>query len=126
ANLEAARNELEPFQIVIAGPATGVSATATAIGPVAAPRLYAVQLYNVLYASNLEGAAGDWPDPLVPDVDTYANEKRNAFPFDVPAGEVRAIWVELFVPPGTAAGMYTGGVTVHAAGAADVSVPVHL
>src|SRR5262249_15646217 len=105
------------------------SATASALsGPASlpAPRLYRAALYQVLYASNQEGAAGEWPDPLVPDVDGYVGETRNAFPFDVPAGGSGAIWVEFFVPPGIPAGIYSGSVTIHATGMADVAVPVTL
>jgi hypothetical protein len=111
ATLEAAQNEYEPFQIVLGGPIHGVGASAgdltgPGVIPAANVRLYQVGLYNVKYASNIEGAPGDWPDPLVPDVDAYFGEKRNAFPFDVAEGQTRAIWVELFVPPSTAPGVY--------------------
>jgi hypothetical protein len=134
ATLEAARNEFEPIQIAIAGGANGlkgVSATAsdlTGPGGIPAPRLYQVGLYHVNYASNVEGAPGEWPDPLIPDVDAYFGEKRNAFPFDVAAASTRAIWVELLVPPGTPAGMYSGTVTVSAAQGlpAPVTVTVKL
>ncbi len=40
----------------------------------------------------------------MPDVDSYAGEKRNAFPFDVPAGETRAVWVDILVPENAKAG----------------------
>ena len=70
----------------------------TVPGTLPAPRLYRVGYLEVKTPSSVEGHAGPWPDPLIPDVDAYAGEKRNAFPFDVPAGESRAIWVELFVP----------------------------
>jgi hypothetical protein len=137
ARLDAAKNEFEPFQIVVAGGASGVhelAATAhdlvgpdSARIPAANLHLYQVGLYHVKYASNVEGAPGDWPDPLIPDVDTYAGEKRNGLPFDVAAGTTRAIWVDVFVPPGSAAGMYTGSVTVGAAaGLATTDVPVSL
>ena len=65
---------------------------------VAAPRLYRVEYLDVKTPSSVEGHAGPWPDALVPDVDAFAGERRRAFPFDVPAGESRAVWVELFVP----------------------------
>jgi MYXO-CTERM domain-containing protein len=137
AALDAARNEFEPFQIVVAGGTSGVHAlTATAhdlVGPdgarIAAAnlRLYQVGLYHVKYASNVEGAAGDWPDPLIPDVDPWMGEKRNGLPFDVAAGATRAIWVDVFVPPGSAAGMYAGSVTVSAAaGLPATEVPLSL
>ena len=62
--------------------------------------------------SAADGATGRWPDALVPDVDDVVGEKRNAFPFDVAAGESRAIWVEVHVPAGAPAGAVTGQVTV--------------
>jgi len=127
ASLDAAANEFEPFQIVVGGgPAgvTGVTAVATMSGGVA--MLYQVGLYEVVTPSNSEGAPGPWPDPLIPGVDAFAGEVRNGFPFDVAPGESRAIWVDVFVPPGTAAGTYTGSVTVTGGGLAATTVPVTL
>ncbi|HZS37100.1 MAG TPA: glycoside hydrolase domain-containing protein [Polyangia bacterium] len=134
ARVEAARGEWEPFQIVVRAPAGEALANVRALaapldGPerasVAAPRLYRVEYLPVRTPSSIEGHAGRWPDALVPDVDAYAGEKRRAFPFDVPAGETRAIWVELFVPPGTPPGVYRGAVTV-AADRGEARVPVEL
>ena len=70
--------------------------------------LYQAGLYPVVTPSNTEGAAGPWPDPLIPAVDAYESETRNAFPFDVASSESRVIWVEVLVPPATPAGTYTG------------------
>jgi len=88
-------------------------------------RLYREALIDLANASALDGGTGRWPDALVPDVDELVNERRNAFPFSVPAGETRALWIELFVPPGTAAGEYAGSVTVSWDGGA-ATVPVGL
>lgn len=136
AVLSAARNEFESFQLVIKGGdngVDGVSATASDLTSVSGAQikaaeimLYRVGLYTVVTPSNEEGAPGPWPDPLIPDVDAYFGEKRNAFPFDVPAGESRAIWLEIYVPQETPAGSYTGTATVSAQGAADQVVPVTL
>ena len=125
ARIEAARNEVEPFQIALGGGAAGLQGVSAAAGDLVGPggarvpaanvRLYQVALYHVLYASNVEGAPGEWPDPLIPDVDAYFGEKRNAFPFDVAAATTRAIWVEVYVPHATPAGVYAGTVTVSAA-----------
>src|SRR5207302_7812914 len=65
-----------------------------------------------------------WPDALVPDVDPIAGEKRNAFPFDVPAGESRAVLVDIHVPTGIPAGAYHG--TLHVTGGAQADVAVTL
>ena len=44
---------------------------------------------------------GWWPDPLLPNR-----------PFDVTAGQTQPVWVTVFAPEGTPAGIYTGKLTV--------------
>ena len=136
AEISAARNEFEAFQIIVHGGdsgVTGVTATASSLVgpgdagiPAAEIMLYREGLYNAVYASNSEGATGLWPDALIPAVDAYAKEPRNAFPFDVPVNESRGIWVEVFVPLGTPAGIYQGSVTVKGTGLPASNVPVRL
>ncbi|MDB4965188.1 MAG: hypothetical protein JWN44_877 [Myxococcales bacterium] len=132
ARLEAARGEWEPFQVAVhaaGGPLKHVRAEATALtGPseLAAPRLYRVEYLGVKTPSSIEGKAGPWPDALVPDVDAYAGERRRAFPFDVPAGEARAVWVAIFVPESTVPGSYRGTVRVSAEGRAPTTIPIEL
>jgi uncharacterized protein (TIGR03382 family) len=128
AQISAARNEFEAFQIVVTGAATNVRATATALtgpGTITSVRLYREALIHLAYPSALDGATGAWPDALVPDVDEVVGEKRNAFPFAVPAGESRVLWVDVFVPPGTPAGAYSGEVRVTWDGG-GATVPVAL
>ncbi|MBW2525509.1 MAG: DUF4091 domain-containing protein, partial [Deltaproteobacteria bacterium] len=122
--------------IVVAGGAggvTGVTATASALTgpgsasiPVEQVMLYQAALYQVVTPSNTEGAAGPWPDPLIPAVDAYEAETRNAFPFDVAASESRVIWVEVLVPPATPAGTYTGTVSVEGTGLTTTEIAVSL
>ncbi|HSD20578.1 MAG TPA: glycoside hydrolase domain-containing protein [Anaeromyxobacter sp.] len=115
ARIAAARNEFEAFQVVVTGPAHGVSARATSLegpGVVDDVKLYRVDMIDLHTPSALDGATGRWPDALVPDVDDVVGEQRNAFPFDVAAGESRAIWVEVRVPPDAKPGSYFGKVTV--------------
>lgn len=117
-HLYAARNEYESFQVVINGPMTGVVPTASAlIGasgslPASLTRFSQVRYLDISTPSNDEGMTGLVPDALVPQVDLYYGETRNAFPIDVPAGENRLIWVDLFVPEATVAGDYQGSVTM--------------
>ena len=70
----------------------------------AAVSLHAARYVNATKATGCTGATGLWADPLVPAVDVYAGERRNAFPLTVPAGENRIVWVDLFVPKGASAG----------------------
>jgi len=132
AEIHAAQNEFESFKLIVNGPATGVSATmGTLTGPGGATipsgeiRLFREAYLNITTASNTEGGTGMWPDALVPDVDDVFNEKRNAFPFDVPSGENRVIWVEVHVPQGQTPGTYTGSISVSGTGI-SASVPVTL
>jgi len=140
-SISAARNEFEPFQIVLTGPIAGVSATASALtGPGGTIGTGNITLYREEYiqvttasSSDSESSTGWWPDALVPAVDDVYREPRNAFPFSIPSGDAsnqtRAIWVDVFVPKNTAPGDYSGSVTVtfNAGGApVTVNVPVAL
>jgi hypothetical protein len=115
AKIAAARNEFEAFQVVVTGAASNVRATVTDLagpGKISAVRLYREALMNISNPSGLDGTTGSIPDGLVPDTDEVYGERRNAFPFSVPAGESRAIWVEVLVPADATAGDYTGTVNV--------------
>jgi hypothetical protein len=96
----------------------------TGPGTIAGAKLYRQSLINVTQPSAADGMTGRIPDALVPDVDEWG-EKRNAFPFDVPAGESRAIWVEVYVPRDAKPGEYGGTVTV-ASASGEQQVPVTL
>ena len=129
ASLRAARNELEAFQVVIRGPATQVRVEASPLvspqGAIDDVKLYREELIDVRQPSAVDGGAGRWPDALVPAVDDVVGEARDAFPFDVPAGESRAVWVEYRVPGGAASAVYRGAVKV-ASAAGETNVPVTL
>jgi MYXO-CTERM domain-containing protein len=136
-SLLAAKNEFESFQIVLKAGAANVDAVSAKVSgkltgpggatiPDANVVLYVERYYDVGTASNDEGAAGPWPDPLVPDVDTYFGEKRNAFPLSVPAGKTRVIWVDVLVPQTQTAGDYSGEIEIDVAGAKQAAIPVKL
>ncbi|HEX9050639.1 MAG TPA: glycoside hydrolase domain-containing protein [Anaeromyxobacter sp.] len=128
AAISAARNEFEAFQLGVTGAASGVGAAASDLagpGGTIAVRLYAEPIIWLQNPSAPDGGSGGWPDALVPAVDEIVGEARNAFPFDVPDGESRAIWAEVHVPADAAPGDYTGSVTVSWAGG-SATVPVTL
>ncbi len=122
AHVAAARNELEAFQVVVTGPARQVSARVSGLEGLDA-KLYRVEYITLAQPSAVDGGTGRWPDALVPDVDDVVGEKRNAFPFDVAAGESRAIWVEVHVPATAGAGLVKGEVTI-ATAAGEAAIPV--
>jgi hypothetical protein len=133
AVIEAARNEFEAFHVVLDGGASGLAGatvtTSALTGPGGATidggdiRIYREGWYNVSTPSSVVGATGRWPDIMIPAVDEVANEPRNAFPVDVPAGSQQPVYVEVHVAADAAPGVYTGTVHVTAKGfTADVPV----
>src|SRR5712664_4385314 len=104
AKIAAAKNEFEAFQVVVTGQASSVSMILENLSDGAGHDisgrelvLYREALINVPSQTGGDGSAGMWPDALIPDVDPIAGEKRNAFPFDVPANESRAVLVDIHV-----------------------------
>ncbi len=137
AHLYAARNEFEAFQLVlrsdtqhVQGVDVDVSDFRNADGKGVISKenitVYLEEFINVQTPSTIEGAAGLWPDPLVPRVDRYAGERRNAFPFTVQQGLNQPVWIEVYVPSTAEPGSYSGLVTVSINGEAAFSVPATL
>ncbi|MEZ5381864.1 MAG: S-layer homology domain-containing protein [Microthrixaceae bacterium] len=124
SSLTAARNETESFQLVVQGPATNVSLSGDLFGW-GTTGMYRMTYNEVTEPSDAEGATGRWGDALIPEVDQIYHQNRSAFPFDVPAGENRVIWVDVFVPPNVGAGQFTGALTL-AANGSTAAVAVNL
>ncbi|GAC1537876.1 MAG: hypothetical protein NVS2B9_04300 [Myxococcales bacterium] len=131
ATLSAAKNEFQSFQVVVTGWANNVSLSLSNLsdgrGHTISGRdivLYREALANVWTPAGGDGASGLWPDALIPDVDPIVGEKRNAFPFSVPGNESRAVLVDIHVPYGARAGMYTG--TLKVTGSVWAQIPVRL
>ena len=122
AEIAAGRNEFQSFQIVlradledIDGVDLDLSDFRTKHGELISNRnvtVYSEQYLNLSRPSSSEGAPGLWPDPLIPRIDRYANEKRNAFPLRLERGRSQALWIELYVPPSTVPGSYSGSVRI--------------
>ncbi len=145
AQISAARNEFEAFQVVITGSAKGVTVVASDLTQQAASgtpyviagsrpssghpfvhvfREATINLTNKS-SSDPESATGTWPDALVPDRDELLDLQRNAFPFDVRSGS-GAVWCEVYVPSDAPAGDYSGTITVSYNSGSTVMIPVAL
>lgn len=136
ANVKGARNEFESFQLVVTaggGPLSGVDVTVSDLAdgrgnmiPASNVMIYKAAYISVKTASTLQGGAGEWPDALIPKKDEYVGEVRNAFPFNVAAGRNQPVWIEIYIPPTAAAGVYSGSATVTATGQTPLVVPIEL
>ncbi len=111
-DLVAARGECESAQVAVRA-AGGLRALSASAAPLRGAARLPVTLYRVATVplarpSGPDGAAGEWPDPLVPVRDPFFGEARRAFPVEVAPGRLQAIWVELCVPEAAPAGAYSG------------------
>lgn len=130
ASITAAQNEFESFQIVVqAGdsPINGFRAQASnLVGPGGAVisaasniTLYREAYYNVTTPSR-NGPTGPWPDALIPDVDPYYGEQRNAFVnYNIPANGRVVVWVDVLVPNPKTPGLYNGNIALTGQGFAN-------
>ncbi|MEN9799411.1 MAG: hypothetical protein RL653_3107 [Pseudomonadota bacterium] len=132
-SLVAARNEFVSFQVVVHGADTGAQGVRASLEGLSGPGRIgpeSVTLYREAFLDVAKGSGGTkdlgpWPDPLIPERDEVAGEPRNAFPFDVPEDEARAVWVDLHVPAEAPPGTYRGEVKVSGSGL-DARVPVRV
>ncbi|MBI4954423.1 MAG: DUF4091 domain-containing protein [Myxococcales bacterium] len=121
--LSAARNEIEPFQIVVRpeAPTTAALALSPFTGPsdlVTRVEIRRVGYVAVTQPSDASAIASPWiPDPLLPT--SFGAIESLA------GGENQPFWITVYVPPGAAAGDYTATLTV-TVGAEATAVPVHL
>jgi len=136
AALYAGRNEFEPFQIVLRADEKDVANIDIRVSDLRTSRgaeisrnnitVYFEQFLNVTKPSAIGGAAGPWPDALIPRVDRYANEKRNAFPFALRRGQNQPLWIEVYVPETAQPGEYDGSVGISRGDTVEAVVPIHL
>jgi hypothetical protein len=132
--LFAARNEFEPFQIVLRAESqtiedvdlqpSSLKGPAGAVIPEKNITIYLEKFIDLAKATPGGGATGEWPDALIPRVDRYAGEKRNAFPFRLQDRRNQPIWIDVYVPPDTPPGTYVGSITITAAEARKAVIPV--
>ncbi|HZR47175.1 MAG TPA: glycoside hydrolase domain-containing protein [Candidatus Manganitrophaceae bacterium] len=136
AVLKAGKNEFESFQLVVTASSTPLSGVDVAVSdltdahgnvlPAGSIMIYKEVYMSVGTPSTIQGGTGEWPDALIPKKDEYVGEVRNAFPFSVGAGRNQPVWIEVYVPPTAASGVYTGTATVTAEGQSPVIVPIEL
>ncbi len=133
ANISAAKNEVESFQVVLMADGSAVSGVRASMSTLTdaagqaldgTVELFREGLLSLANASGADGKPGTWPDALIPDVDGMVHEQRNAFPLDVPANEARAIWVDVRVAVSAAAGVYNGVLSI--TGGLETQVPVQV
>lgn len=131
--IKAAKNEFESFQVLIYADGetlTNVDVTVSDFrnedNVVDNIYIYKQHYLRTVNRSRAEYELGLWPDALLPKVDRYYGETRNAFPMYVSNGNVQGVWVDVGTTVQTVAGTYRATVTITADGKASVQLPVTL
>ena len=134
--VQAGRNEFEPFQLVLRADnqdLTDIDIEFSDLRTTGGAQIsrnditvYFEEFMNVTRPSLIGGAVGLWPDPLIPRVDRYTHEKRNAFPFALRRGYNQPLWVEIFIPERALPGKYTGSARLTQGGKTALEVPISL
>jgi hypothetical protein len=151
AVIAAARNEYEPFQLVLrasGGNITGVKASVSDLISANGAGLGRsdITLYREHYvyvrrpSPRSDAEPGLYPDALIPfvnpldgsDIPPRDHErdgkgaKYDGSPFDLWRGVNQPIWVDVYVPVDTRPGAYKGAVRVEARGVGLLEIPVEL
>lgn len=123
--IAAARNEYEPFLLVLRPDArldgvriaaSDLVATKGATIGAAEISIRHVEYVHVTAPTDGLGRAGWWPDPLPP----------CDGPFTAGSGENHPLWITVRVPAGAAPGLYEGAIALSAAGGWSCRVPLEL
>jgi len=136
AEISAARNEFESFQIHVRASRPRIQMDLTVsdftgssgghIGSAANVAVFRESYVRIRQVSDLNGMGGFVPDALIPVRDSIFHELRNAFPVMVPSGQTRSAWIEVFVPPSTPSGYYSSTVIVKDGASILARIPVLL
>jgi hypothetical protein len=131
AVIRAARGEYESFQVAIQAPSGGLTNVNFSVSKLVGPQGAVLSRTNLIlyrewyvtvkhHSPTYNGPPNlpitkvqTFPDALIPFLDPATGKppvkgKFSAVPFDLVAGRNAAIWVDVFVPRGTAAGQYRG------------------
>jgi hypothetical protein len=137
AVLSAAKNEFADFQVHVHAEDSPIELsvavsdlvnlrTGTVISHLTNVVVYREAYLNIATRSNANGTLGLTPDILIPSVDPYYRQTRNAFPYTVAAHRNQSAWIDVLVPPSAPSGYYKGIVTVSDAGKTIATLPVLL
>ncbi|MCP4115710.1 MAG: DUF4091 domain-containing protein [Desulfobacteraceae bacterium] len=119
--LYAAKNEFEPFQVVVKPGVSGnVTVTMGEFGSGIKAEIHRVKYVNIAEATDILGKTGDYPDPLWP--------VKNGSSVSLTANENTAFWITVYIPATVAGGEYTADFQINSATAplSPVTVPVSL
>jgi hypothetical protein len=128
-NVSAGRGEHEPFQVVLTAPQGGLSNVRVAVSDLVGPsRISASNLppFRERYTNITISSPDYWTGVRPLGTGMYADGLIPlTAPFSVAPSTNQPVWIDLFVPRGTPAGVYNGNVTI-TADQGSATIPVTL
>ncbi len=151
-SIYAAKNEFEPFQVVVTARGGNLDNINAEIGDLQGPgdskieseniTLYREVFVPVRYSARKATLPPGWyPEPLVPFINPYTGEpvkgprwvdrklengRFGGGGFDLWENHHQPLWIDVYVPADTAAGLYKGSLRVSARNAETAEIPVEL
>lgn len=134
--MSAARNEFQSFQVHARSGVSPIQLNVT-VSDFRGPRgavihsasnviVYREAYLDITTLSDANGALGMTPDPLIPAIDPYFHQARNAFPVIVPAGQTQSVWIDVLAPLNAPPGLYSASATVKDGAKTIAAIPVSL
>ena len=112
----AAKNEFEPFQIIVKPSSSGnIIINSDNFGAGIITEIYQVKYINISQKTDSLGRTGPYPDPLWP--------LESGASINISAGENTAFWFSIFVPSSTPSGDYSANFQI---GGVDLPVILHV
>ena len=147
AVIKAAKNEYEPFQVILQSNEALKNVDVVA-SDLLGPNGWQIGKENITLfrehyvyvrvpSSRCDNPPGWYPDALIPFVNPITGERIQsksqreplrfvAAPFDIWKGINQVLWVDVFVPKDAAPGDYKGNLTVTVDGKEDLKIPMNL
>ena len=137
AIFSAAKNEFADFQVHVQAGDSSISLgvtvsdlvnnrTSTHISHLTNIIVYREAYMDITTRSNANGTLGLIPDILIPAIDPYYHQARNAFPYRIAAHRNQSTWIDVLVPADAPSGYYSGTVTVTDGDKTIAALPVVL
>ncbi len=138
-HLHVARNETEPFQVVVSAPPEkalrGVEVTMPPLEGPDGETITGITLYRQHYVTVSTPSPlaplppGDYPDALIPFRHPLTGKPLEGVPFggtpfDVPPGEHQPVWIDIHVPATQRPGEYRGNVEIRDASGENTTLPI--
>jgi len=136
ASIKAARNEYEPFQLIVRSQ-DNIKNVDVTVSDLAGSNGAKIGKENIVLfrehyvyvrvpSLRCDNAPGWYPDALIPFIEAPKDTRFVASPFDMWKGMNEVIWADVFVPKDAFPGDYSGSLTVTADGKELLKVPINL